>query len=340
MKVLVVGQGGAFNLEAFVSKAFRQLGWDVRRLDMYQEISSFRRFNAYTRMLATRSYALHALLDMLARIENRIVSLVELERPELLLVIKGEVFPPNAARKIRHVSGASTALWFPDDPRYLHSLLFHIAPSFEHVIVSSPPTIPLLREIDVDSVVHLPFACDPTFHRTLRLERTYDVTFVGSYYPERRRLLSVLKHQELRIWGPYWDLPWASRSLRSKVMKERANGDKLIEIMNRSKISVNIHHKTDLEVKGKLNMRTFETAGCGSFQLVDHRDEIGAFFAPGKEIVCYDSPEELSELVDYFLASPKERIPIAEAGQRRAYADHTYVKRVSMFLQRIGLAQS
>ncbi len=337
-KILIVGQTGAFNLEGFVSRAFLQVGWDVKRFDIYESSSPFRGLNKYARMIATRSKSFRSLLNGLAGIEERVVALVERERPDLLLVFKGEVFPPKAARRARTELGVKTVLWFPDDPRFLRSLLAAIAPSFDHVLVSSRSTIPFLEGTGVDSIIHLPFACDPAVHRTFKMERTFDVTFVGSYYPERARLLAKLSHLDLKIWGPYWNLPWIPRSLAKHVMHDGSFGEKLVMIMNRSKIAVNVHHLSDLNATGKVNMRVFETAGCGAFQLTDRAIGLGEFFSLGQEIVCYDSPQELIELAEYYLDSEELRERIAVAGQRRAYSDHTYVKRVRLLLEKTGLS--
>jgi spore maturation protein CgeB len=339
-KVLVVGQPGAFNLEAYISRAFLQVGWDVKRLNIYESVSPFGRPNTYARLLATRSNSFHTLLDKLSGIEAKVVSLVERERPDLLLVVKGEVFPPRAARRARIELGVRTVLWFPDDPRFLRSLLAPIAPSFENVVVSSRSTIPLMGQGEVDSIIHLPFACEPETHRSLKMERTFDVAFVGSYSPERSRLLAKLSRFDLKIWGPNWNLPWIPRTLAKHVMNDESFGEKFVEILNRSKIAINMHHPSDFNATGKINMRVFETAGCGTFQLTDHAIGLDEFFIPGQEVICYDSPEELVELIEYYLELEDPRGRISVAGQRRAYTDHTYVKRVSLLLEKIGLGST
>ena len=101
-----------------------------------------------------------------------------------------------------------------------------------------------------------------------------------------------------------------------------------------------MHHPSDLSATGKVNMRVFEAAGCGTFQLTDRTTGLGEFFIPGQELVCYDSPQQLVELAEYYLGSEEIRGRIAMAGQRRAYKDHTYVKRVSLLLEKIGLSST
>ena len=112
----------------------------------------------------------------------------------------------------------------------------------------------------------------------------------------------------------------------------------LVEILNRSRITINIHHKSDLSVSGKLNMRMFETTGCGAFLLTDAPRGLEEFYTPGKEVLSYSTPEELVDLVDRYLDDDNARQDVAAAGQERAYKDHTYFKRVRFLLNTMGLA--
>jgi spore maturation protein CgeB len=336
-KVVIIGQAGNFNLEGFVSNAFEQLGWNVARLNIYENISELKRLNTYVRMLATRSFTFHRMVDYFTNMESKVISSVVKEKPELVLVFKGEVFPPKVAERISKEYGIKTALWFPDDPRFLRSLLLQIASYFDCTAVSSKSSIPSLKESGAKVVIRLPFACEPNIHRKLKVKQCYDVTFIGSYYPERARLLSNLVSYDLKILGGYWNSPWISKKLKDHVVPQSANGQRMVEILNRSKVTLNIHNTSDLKASAKVNMRVFEATGCGTFLLTDMPSGLSEFFDPGREVVCYSSPKELVELVEYYLESPEERQKIAENGQARTYKDHTYVQRVSRLLDAIGL---
>lgn len=334
--VLVVGQQGEHNLEGFISRAFVHLGWTVKRFDMYDSLPSSAIFREYLRVLSARSYGLHVATDIIARLEKRIIPAIQLERPDIVLVFKGEIFPAKAVSRVNTSLGARSILWFPDDPRYMRSLLFPIAPFFDSVIVSSKSSIPLLRDLGMTSVIHLPFACDPEVHRKFEVKKEYDITFVGSYYPERARLLRKLSRLNLSIWGKNWRLPWTPDSLRKRVVKGDSHGARFVEILNRSRISINIHHRSDLFAEGKVNMRAFEIAGCGAFQLTDRPEGLEQLFKCGQEVACYNSAQELVELAEHYLEAAEERNQIASAGQRRAYRDHTYLGRVLQLIDEIG----
>jgi len=333
-KVLIVGQGGEYNLEGFTGNAFEELGWVVRRFDSYLKVP--RESKSAFRMLATRSSAFRKVATKVGGVQRRLEEAISLERPDLLLVCKGELFPLQSALNLKKL-GIHSVLWYPDDPRFLKSLLLKIASVFDLVVVSSKSTLATLHEADMDKAIHLPFGCDPKIHRSLNVEKTMDVSFVGTWYPERSKLLSKLAKCDLRIWGAYWRTPFVARRVRRHLVSGAAYGEEYVRILNRSRITINMHHATDSSPEGKPNMRVFEASGCGSFQLTDSAPGLTSAFEPNKEIVCYNSPEELVDLVSYYIDAKEERNEIARAAQHRAYAEHTYVNRVASLLTALGL---
>lgn len=337
-KVLVVGQGGEFNLEGCVSRAFSTLGWTVVRVDLYRILWSIGQLDPYVRYFAARSYGVHRLLDKVSSFEEKLGSIVHREKPDLILVFKGELFPSVVSAKARELLGTRSILWFPDDPRYMDSLLLKIGHTFDQVVVSSPSTIEALKEKDVRSVLFLPFACDPSIHDSHRLDSVFNVVFVGSYYPRRANILSAISEKGLKIWGRSWGIPWIKPSLRASVIKEPAFGRKYVDIMNMAKIVVNIHHRSDFQAAGKFNMRTFEAAGCGTFQLIDKIEGIESLFVPNREIVGFKGAEDLKDLVEYYLDAKESRDDIGRAARERAHKEHTYVNRVSSMLKASGFS--
>jgi spore maturation protein CgeB len=85
------------------------------------------------------------------------------------------------------------------------------------------------------------------------------------------------------------------------------------------------------EING-LNCRTFEVSGCGGFQLMSYSPAIAEHFEIGKEVEVFHDRNELIEKVEYYLLEHEKREKIARAGQRRAYAEHTYSHRLSMLI--------
>ncbi len=87
------------------------------------------------------------------------------------------------------------------------------------------------------------------------------------------------------------------------------------------------------QIKG----RNFEVPGCGGFLLTGMADNLEDYYAPGQEIACFASPDEMVAQARYFLAHEEKRVAIAEAGLARTRREHTYVHRFSEIFTRMGL---
>ncbi len=92
---------------------------------------------------------------------------------------------------------------------------------------------------------------------------------------------------------------------------------------------------TSKQMKGAVNQRVFDVPATGSFLLTDYREQVENLFEPGREIVCYRSPEEAGELARRYLDAPGERAAVAKAARRRILAAHTYEHRVTALAARM-----
>jgi spore maturation protein CgeB len=186
-------------------------------------------------------------------------------------------------------------------------------------------------------VEFLPFACEPSIHRQISLTRLdierfgCDVSFVGTFSKRRARGISALEAKgfKVKVWGPYWRYFSPGRNINGPVA-----GENLTKIFNASKIVLNIHNESDLNLKA--NMRVFEAAGCSSLLLTDNTIELERLFIPGKELICYDTESEMVELANYFVKSRDEGVYVARRGNDRAYRDHTYDQRIEKILQTVN----
>ena len=85
---------------------------------------------------------------------------------------------------------------------------------------------------------------------------------------------------------------------------------------------------TSKQMKGAVNQRVFDVPATGAFLLTDYREQVENLFEPGREIVCYHSPEEATELARRYLARPDERRAIAGAARKRILQEHSYEHRI------------
>ncbi len=196
------------------------------------------------------------------------------------------------------------------------------------------------RELGAPRMECLPIsACDPDFHRPYVLtedERrplACDVTFVGTLIPDhlygrRIRALEALSRAgiDLGIWSVH-DVP---ASLR-KHLRGPALGEDMERIVSAGKISVNPHG--DFMLYGG-NLRLFESAGAGVFQISDDLPGTRLWFPEVDgipTIALYANEDDLVERVRHYLAHDEERSAIATNARAHAYAHHTYDVRAARF---------
>lgn len=193
------------------------------------------------------------------------------------------------------------------------------------------------QELGSPRMLCLPIAaCDPDFHapRTLSADEmtryACEVSFVGTLLPntlysERVAALQALMALDLGIWSIH-DVPAVLRP----ALRGSALGDATMRVLSASPMTLNPHG--DFMRYGG-NMRLFEAAALGVFQLVDDRPGVPAWFEVGQHLVTYHDTADLLAKATYYLAHPQERERIAAAGRAHVLAHHTYAHRVTALEQ-------
>lgn len=116
----------------------------------------------------------------------------------------------------------------------------------------------------------------------------------------------------------------------------------MIQLYSRSKINLGFStcgntHQTGERIV-QVRLRDFEVPMSGGFYMVEYMEELEGFFDIGKEVVCYEGPEDLAEKIKYYLAHDDERGQIRKAGYERCLRDHTWHKRFEMVFKEMGLS--
>jgi spore maturation protein CgeB len=303
------------------------------------EFSGYREFvgrwSTVLRMLISRSSVAKRISFpiVLTRYNEAVKRTASKFEPDLVLAIKGEAVAPDTVDWFSDQLGSTTALWYPDDPRYFHTLGKLLAPRFDYVFTAAEGFIPIYEDVGARNVSLLPFACEPTVHRKTSLTAqesrnlASDVCFVGTFSRRRRKLIRRLAKMgiRLRVWGPYWN--WFEPALSQGT----AFGPQLTKIFNCARIALNIHDESDVTCKP--NMRLFEATGCGAFHICDRVFSIQKYFEPGREVICYDDERELIDLVGKYLRTPNDRDIVSKNAYEKAHQEHTYDLRASALLK-------
>ncbi len=185
------------------------------------------------------------------------------------------------------------------------------------------------QELGAKEMICLPVvAIDPEFHtpREAQAKFAVDVGFVGTLIPqnlysERVEALDALTEFDLGVWSVH-DVP---DSLKPYA-KGSALGGEMLDVLSSVKISINAHGNF-MRYGG--NMRLFETASIGTFQIADNRIGIHEWFTEDENIVIFKDLQDLREKVAYYLAHDAEREAIAAKARQHVLANHTYEHRLA-----------
>jgi spore maturation protein CgeB len=228
---------------------------------------------------------------------------------------------------------------FPDNPLWM--MPFDRIEAYDVFFTKERYALRALERVGLTNLRYLPLYCVPEFHYPIALTEAetarfaVPVSFVGSCYPYRERLLRELVGYPLRVWGSGWSR--AGGPLEHMVGGPVWGRAKLA-VYSGSTLSLNQHHPMN-DIAG-VNTRTFELAASGACQLVDLKEDLPALFTPGEELVTYQSLGELRRHLDHYLAHPDEAREIGQNALRRALKAHTLRHRVQEMLavleQRFG----
>ena len=143
----------------------------------------------------------------------------------------------------------------------------------------------------------------------------------GTLYSERVAALESLREFDLGIWSMH-EVPEALRPFQ----RGSALGREMLRVLSSVKISLNAHG--DFMRYGG-NMRLFETAAVGTFQIVDDRPGVREWFEAGEYLVTYSDLDDLRAKVQYYLVHDDERRRIAEKARTHVLANHRYDQRLA-----------
>lgn len=264
-------------------------------------------------------------------------------KPDLLFVMKGESVLPDTIREIKAKTGAFALNYFQDDPQLFNSVSSRIAPAYDAIITSSIYAVDWYHNMGIKKVHWIGFACDPDLHRRVELTEgekkkfDSDICFVGTYYPNRAKLLKNLTKYDLKVWGKYWYYPLIGSRLHSCYGGGCVYCEDMIKAFCGAKIVLNIHLPAMKHGGMKSNHRAYECSACATFQLSDRAVGMEEVFREKEEIILYDNEKDLVEKVEYYLDHPRERGEIAHKAQQRAYENYTYRHRLEEIFSFINL---
>lgn len=158
----------------------------------------------------------------------------------------------------------------------------------------------------------------------------YDVSFIGSWSSRREEFIRSLDNFSTYICGWGWN-----KNIKSHFQNTLFNKQVDMETMNlifqRSRVNVNL---LTIENFDQTNFRNFEIPAMKSFQISESTDMIKSLFEEDKEIVLFNSKEELASKTEFYLKNDSLREKIAKNGYERLLkSDYSIDNRVKQLIK-------
>jgi len=279
--------------------------------------------------LRTTAYDLWARSSANARtVEERwAVSAAAERKPDMVLAVTQQL-SEHTLYRLGELGVRWRVAWWGDAPSNMKRLGL-LTPGWDAMFLKDRVAVDKLRRVGRNAHF-LHEAMNPAWHRPVATRRTDDIVVIGSWYAYRQALATRLLDEgvSIRAYGarpPFWRLPGMHRiSVGGYITgddKSRAFGEGLACL-----------NSMDFAEGNSLNCRAFEIAGAGGLQLIEHRPAIEDCFEIGRELLAFNTLEELLAHIEWARRSPAEANAVREAGARRALAEHTYAHRLTTIL--------
>jgi spore maturation protein CgeB len=244
---------------------------------------------------------------------------IEQTGPHLIVCNAGGLsFRPADAERLRE---SCTLLGIAlSDPDVFRPTTHLIAPNFDLFLTNAPELVPGYRALGARAE-SLTFATNEEFFRPVppRPELGCDVLVLGRAHPDRveavRTLFGVF---DVHLYGEGWE-PFGLES-RGLIF-----GDDVLAALASAAVTV-VFFRTGGGYR-LVKPSLFDFAAAGALVATNRFSEVDKYLEFGREIVGFESTEDLVEKVCYCLEHPDAAMAIRQAGRARVVRDHTW-KRV------------
>lgn len=184
---------------------------------------------------------------------------------------------------------------------------------------------------------------DADVYRPLRTERRWDLSYLGTYSPDRQPTLERLLIEPARrapqlrfcVAGPQYpaEIEWPANVERLEHVGPADHP----AFYAASRFTLNITRADMIATGWSPSVRLFEAGACATPIISDLWEGLDSLFTPGREILLAEAPETV--LAALRALPDRERKVLGEAGRRRILAEHTAEHRSAEFeslLRRAG----
>lgn len=306
--ILILGTFGKGALENFYIAGFEKLNIKVTRFDIATPYYTQLQNNVF-RKIANKI----SIRPFIKPLNNSLLAFLKGKHFDVILVFKGMELLPETIEQLR-AHATVLANYNADHPFLFFSpgsgnnnVLKSIAHYDIHFSYAKNIATQLKQKFGKESFV-LPFGYDSEAKGNAGIHQNYyedKFLFIGAYDRERSKYLNKLKLDDLEIYG---DDKWATRNITrpyiKDVFKNRALfNEEIVSAVESAQGIINLLRRQNI-IEDSHNMRTFEVPAYGGLLVAQRTTEQEVFFEEDKEIIFFNSPEELKDKLKYLKTNP------------------------------------
>jgi spore maturation protein CgeB len=227
-------------------------------------------------------------------------------------------------------------IWYWADPLpNLNNYIYQGVKLTDLLVSYSRSSLPAFQSMGAPRTCWVPFGADLDTHNTSKtpLALEYDLSFVGSWRPEREKVLSIIHRNfpelKIRVDGPYWNR-CEYNGIRRIANSKPIYGSEFSTIVQQSLISLNVTDTTNFP---SANMRFFEIMASGGTQLVSDSDEMKDTFLDKEHVLYFNDEHSLLEKLKFALGNKDEMMRIRSNAYKEVSGNHLYIHRLKEILK-------
>jgi spore maturation protein CgeB len=328
ISILIIGLDYQHSLENFYKKAFISIG--IKKIFFF---SNNIYFNLYCLLSSLKLKFLFAPINIFY--QNKLNFFLKKKKPfDFIIIFKGieinkkyllELKNKNLETKIINI--------FTDDPFNLDSpatssiSLLSSIPIYDYFFIWSLKIKDKLKKKykAYKNFYYLPFGFNKRINKINKdkIDSNY-ISFIASGDQYRENIIKKINKIKINIFGNSW-----GKSLGNHSIKSFVHGKKLIDIIAKSFLSINILRKQN---QTSHNMKTFEVPAMGGLLVTTRSKEQNYFFPENQACVMFSNASELEKKI-LFLKKNKK---VAERVRQRGFKlsrHHSYNERAKYLLK-------
>lgn len=262
--------------------------------------------------------------------EKRLLKLAREHKPELFLsptIACDDAFLDQLkASGVRHC-----VAWWGDAPGNMKRMGL-LSKKWDWIFLKDPDAVSKFRRIGLNAHL-LHEAMNPSWHRPLAEQANQEVAVAGNFYGYRQFLVLELLARGVEVGLYGGRLPnWVNDEIRRRHRHRYIVREEKSRVFGEAMACLN---STQIVEGNSMNCRAFEIAGAGGLQIIEFKPIIAECFEPGKEVLTFDSLDEMMAHLDRARRFPDEVRKIRHAGAARALNEHTYRHRLGTIFKRV-----